>query len=53
MGFLNDMFGHGTEEKVSVVVDETVKKGKAIGKKVVAKGKVAAKNLKLKKKILN
>ena len=43
MGFLDDLFGSGTEKKVSKVVDETVAMGKEFGEKVVEQGKVAAK----------
>ena len=43
MGFLDDLFGSGTEKKVSQVVDETVEKGKELGEKAMAKGKVVAK----------
>ena len=42
MGFLDDLFGKGTEEKVSNAVDVTMQKGKVLGKKAIAKGKVVA-----------
>ena len=43
MGFLDDLFGAGTEKKVSAVVDETMVKGKEFSEKVVEQGKLAAK----------
>lgn len=43
MGFLDDLFGKGTEKQVSKVVDETMEKGREFGEKAVAQGKVMAK----------
>jgi polyhydroxyalkanoate synthesis regulator phasin len=43
MGFLDDLFGKGTEKQVSKVVDETVEKGREFGEKAMAHGKVMAK----------
>lgn len=43
MGFLDNLFGSGTEEKVSKAVDEAVVQGKKLGEKAVKKGKEAAK----------
>lgn len=43
MGFLDDLFGKGTEKQVSKMVDETMEKGKEFGEKAMAKGKVMAK----------
>ena len=43
MGFLDDLFGKGTEKQVSKVVDETMEKGREFGEKAVAHGKVMAK----------
>lgn len=43
MGFLDDLFGKGTEKQVSKVVDETMEKGREFGEKAMAQGKVMAK----------
>ncbi|MBR4313756.1 MAG: hypothetical protein IKP66_02485 [Lachnospiraceae bacterium] len=43
MGFLDDLFGKGTEKQVSKVVDETMEKGREFGEKAMAHGKVMAK----------
>ena len=43
MGFLDDLFGKGTEKQVSKVVDDTMEKGKEFSEKAVAQGKVWAK----------
>ena len=38
MGFLDDLFGNGTEEEVSKVVSETAKKGQEFSKMAVKEG---------------
>lgn len=50
MGFLDDVFGKGTEKKVTQAVDEAVVKGKEFSEMAVETGKVAAKVMKEKGK---
>ena len=50
MGFLDDLFGKGTEKKVTQAVDDAVVKGKEFSEMAVETGKVAAKVMKEKGK---